>query len=156
MEIKIDCDLCGTKRSVFLLPGDELKTMQCLSCGYASSDRYLGSPEDNESYKALNSDMQKMAVIKPDRIWIPSLLTLPDGLISPIYVEDKLLWSVVPAVDITEEEKEEYPDGAGGYYKKRYDNAQTKLFNNFGDALKHITAKKADEMKLELPKLKKQ
>jgi Zn ribbon nucleic-acid-binding protein len=152
MEIKIDCVLCKAERSVFLLPEDKLKTMQCLSCGYASSNRYLGDPENNEMYKTLNSDMQKMAIVDSERIWIPSLLTLPDGLISPINVEDKLLWSVVPAIDIKEEEKEEYPDGAGGYYKKRYDNTQTKLFNSFGDALKEITAKKSNEMKLELPK----
>jgi Zn ribbon nucleic-acid-binding protein len=155
MEIKIDCVLCKGERSVFLLSEDKLKTMQCLSCGYASSDRYLGKPEDNETYKKLHLDMQKMAIIESDRIWIPSLLTLPNGLISPINVENKLLWSVVPAVDITEEEKENYPNGEGGYYEKRYDNIHTKLFNSFNSALKEITTKKSNEMKLELPKLKK-
>ena len=155
MEIKLDCTLCKGKRSVFLLSGDKLKTMQCLSCGYASSDRYLGTPEDSETYKKLNSDMQKMAILESDRIWIPSLLTLPGGLVSPINVEDKLLWSVVPAVDIAEEEQENYPNGEGGFYKKRYDNTQTELFDSFSGAFKKVTAKKPNEVKLELPKLKK-
>ena len=45
MEIKIDCDLCGTKRSVFLLPGDELKTMQDYVAAINQTQMQVGSFE---------------------------------------------------------------------------------------------------------------
>ena len=151
MEIKIDCTLCKSKRSIFLLPEDKLKTMQCLSCGYASSDRYLGEQAENEVYNSLTSEMKKMAIFESNRTWVPSLLTLPGGVLAPIYVEDVLFWSVVPAVDIPEDEQKNYPDGNGGYYERKYDNNNTQLFNKFTEALKEVTTNTASEPKLNLP-----
>jgi hypothetical protein len=151
MEIKIDCTLCSSKRSIFLLPDDKLKTMQCLSCGFASSDRYLGDQKDNEIYMSLTPEMKKMAVFESNRTWIPSLLTLPGGVLAPVHVEDTLFWSVVPAIDIPEDERKDYPNSDGGYYERKYDNNQTKLFNNFTEALKEVTADNTSNPKLNLP-----
>ena len=48
-----NCPLCG-KHSLHLSNDRELNFMQCINCGYVSSDKFLGTKENNEEYKKLD------------------------------------------------------------------------------------------------------
>ena len=139
MDIISNCCLCET-RSLYVLETD---ISQCLYCGYVTSDKFKGSISNNEEYKKLPEDMQKMAKESGDQIWIPSVMTLPFGKMK----------------DIPKKEQKNYPDGKGDYYKKRYDNMQTKLYKEFHIALESLNGKyesdDKSETKIKLPKLKK-
>jgi len=130
--------------------------MQCLYCGYVSSQKFIGTIEDNEEYKNLPEQMQKMVKEHNNRIWIPTVLTLPMGVLNPILVEDDMFWSFAPMIDIPEDEQKDYPDGTGGFYTKKYDAEQTKLFKEFNIALAELNDEyESKEAEIKLPKLKK-
>ena len=93
-QIVSDCSLCG-EHSLHNLNDGELKTRQCLNCGFVTSERYKGKIVDNELYNELPEDMKKWATESDGYIWIPSLLTLPTGMIYPVAGEkESLKWAV--------------------------------------------------------------
>jgi hypothetical protein len=149
MNIISNCSLCE-KRSLYVIH-DEVS--QCLHCGFVTSDKFKGNISTNEEFKKLPENMQLMAKESNGQIWIPSVLTLPMGILNPIFVDDTLFWSFSPMVDIPKNEQKDYSDGKGGFYKKRYDNSQTKLYKEFYNALKDLNDKQETEIKL--PNLKK-
>ena len=155
MNIISNCRLCET-RSLYVLETD---ISQCLYCGYVTSDKFKGTIPENEEYKKLPEDMQKMAKENDGQIWIPSVMTLPFGILSPIFLDNNIFWSFSPMVEIPENERENYPDGKGGYYENRYDNTQTKLYKEFHTAIESLNeqyeSKNKSETKIKLPKLKK-
>jgi len=137
-QIVLECPLCG-KRALSIVD----KTtgyMQCLHCGYASADKFKGD-ETNPEYKALSDDMKTMSIIENNKVWVPSVLTLPFGVINPILVDKEMFWSFAPMVDIPESERKNYPDDNGGYYEKRYDTEKTTLYKYFFDCIKEINQK---------------
>ena len=152
--IVIECPVCD-KRALHLMQDGE-GLMQCLHCGYASSDKFQGDKENNDSYKQLSDDMKKMSMFVNDRTWVPTIMTLPMGVLNPILVEGQMFWSFAPMVEIPENERKNYPDDSGGFYENRYENEKAKLYINFNEALiemnEQYTSKKKD---LKLPKLKK-
>jgi len=42
-----NCPLCE-EHSLHITEQNELKLMQCIHCGYASTDKFLGTKENNE------------------------------------------------------------------------------------------------------------
>ena len=48
--IVVECPLCE-ERSLHMIGPNEDSTLQCISCGMASSHAFLGTPEENENYK---------------------------------------------------------------------------------------------------------
>lgn len=156
----LECPLCGNK-SLHVLK-ESNGTMQCLHCGYVTNDSLTGKKENNETYQALDDNMKKMTKEVKDKIWIPTVLTLDIGILSPILVDENMFWSFVPLVDIPVDEQENYPLPEGdGNYNSRYDNSQTVLYSDFTQALKEIkeitdgTRTLNTKQKIELPKLKK-
>ena len=137
-QVVLECPLCG-KRALSIV---DTKTgyMQCLHCGYSSADKFKGN-KTNPEYESLSDDMKQMAIIEDDKIWIPSVLTLPFGIINPILVDNEMFWSFAPMIEIPETERENYPDGQGGYYEKRYDKEKTILYKYFFDCIKEINQK---------------
>ena len=77
MKIVSNCPLCDEK-SLHVI-GDEgtMETQQCINCGMATSTKFIGTREDNEMYKTLPEEMQSWSVENDNRIWIPSMITLP-------------------------------------------------------------------------------
>ncbi len=117
---------------------NNLETMQCIHCGYASTSKFKvkedESKEDNETYKTLTEQMKNWVKFENNRIWIPTLMTLPHGMIYPFNEEIKstdFKWAFAPMVDILEEEKEQYPDGKGGYYTKKFNTEEPIFFDDF-------------------------
>ena len=156
MDIITNCCLCEN-RSLYVI-GDNIS--QCMYCGYVTSDKFNGTIPDNEEYKKLPEDMQKMAKESDGNIWIPSVMTLPFGILSPILMDDNIFWSFSPMIEIPEDERKNYPNDEGGFYKNRYDNTKTKLYKEFHVAIESLNEQyKSDnasqEKKIKLPKLKK-
>ena len=118
--------------------------------------------------------MKKWAKISNDRVWIPTIMTLPIGMLYPSNVDNmvnhktEMKWSFAPMVKITEEEKENFPknDGSGGFYEKRIDTDNAVIYDTFLEGMAYIneTMKKQEKQqssvkqkpsKIKLPKLNK-
>ena len=156
----IECGLCG-EHSLHVIGEGEYTTHQCISCGYASTNRFVGSIENNEAYKSLPEEMQSWSVENNGRIWIPSMITLPFGTIYPINVNGEMKWAVAEMIDIPEDEQKNYPvEGQDGkFHTMRYDTDNQNIHDEFLLAMAQMNEKakqqKVSESKIKLPQLKK-
>lgn len=161
-----NCPLCG-EHSLHLSSDQELNFMQCISCGYVSSDKFKGTIENNEEYKKLDELLQKWVKVTDDRLWIPIQMTLPFGMVYPALVDNDMKWVFAKSIEIPEEEQKNYPipDKEGEFYKMRYETDTPQFYDKYSEALAFIqqfikseTEKAAKEngvTKIKLPKLKK-
>ena len=140
MNIVSNCPLCD-QHSLHVMGQEENQTQQCISCGYATTSRFIGTRENNEVYKTLPEEMQSWSVEDNGRIWIPSMITLPFGTIYPINVNNEMKWAVAYMVDIPEEEQKNYPDEKGGFFKQRYDTENQTIYDLFLNAMDVINKK---------------
>jgi len=130
MKIVSNCPLCE-ERSLHVIEENGIGTQQCINCGYATTSNFTGTREDNETFKTLPEEMQSWSKEVNDRIWIPSMITLPFGTLYPTNIDGKMKWGFAEMVDIPEEEQKNYPDETGGFYKQRYDTDNAKLYDLF-------------------------
>jgi len=150
MNLISNCPLCG-QHSLHVV---ENQISQCLHCGYVTSEKFQIIEGKCEEYNKLPDDMQKMSKTKNNQYWIPSVMTLPMGLINPILVDDNMFWAFSPMVEIPKDEQKNYPNGEGGFYENKYDQSKTKLFKDFYIALETLNEEyKPNETKIKLPKL---
>ena len=133
--------------------------MQCISCGYVTSTKYIGTIETNEEVQKLSLDMKKWAKEENGRVWIPSIITLPIGMLYPINVENSMKWSFAPMIEIPEDERKDYPNGKGDFYEKKIDTDNPRIYDEFivgmsyiNELMKEISNKPPE---IKLPKLKK-
>jgi hypothetical protein len=117
---------------------EEAQVMQCINCGYVSSTKYIGTKETNEEFQKLGEDMKNWAKEENNRIWIPSVMTLPIGMLYPIDDDDEMKWAFAPMVEIPEDEKENYPDGKGGFYERKIDTDNPKIYEEFVNAMFYV------------------
>ena len=145
MKIVSNCPLC--KEHSLHIIGDEgtMQTQQCINCGMATSSNFIGSKEDNEMYKTLPEEMQSWSKEANDRIWIPTMFTLPFGTLYPVNIGGEMKWGFAEMVDIPEEEQKNYSDERGGYFKQMYDTDNAKIYDIFLDAMVEMNERaKAD------------
>jgi len=166
MRIISDCQLCNN-RSLHVLGEGNLKLLQCISCGYTSTDKFLGTREDNKEYQKLTEDMKNWAVENEGRIWIPTMMTLPTGMLYPFNekpndeVDKVMRWGYAKMIDIPEEERKHYPipNQKDMFYKKTYDVDNAKTYTTFFEAMveinEEIKQQSSNPNKVKLPKLKK-
>ena len=155
-----NCPLCE-EHSLHFMPTDD-KVMQCLNCGYVSSQKYLGIKKDNEEFSKLSEEMKEWAIEDHSfglpRIWIPSMITLPFAMLYPTNVDGKMKWALSKMVDIPKEEQKNYPVEDGeGFYKQRYDTENEMVYDEFLEAMVEVneSAKSASKPnQIKLPKLK--
>ena len=157
MKIVSNCPLCE-EQSLHIIEEDGIGTQQCISCGYATTSKFIGTKETNETYKTLPEEMQSWSVENGDRIWIPSMITLPFGTLYPINIDGVMKWGYAEMVSISEEEQQNYPDESGGYYKQMYDTENAKIYDIFLEAMVEINERakqeSVPESKIKLPTLK--
>ena len=141
MNITSNCPLCE-EHSLHVMGPNGNQTQQCISCGYASTDKFLGTKEENEAYKTLSDDMKDWAVEKENRIWIPSMITLPFGTLYPINMNENSMetmtmkWAFAEMVEIPESERENYPrEDGNGFHTQKYDTDNQKIYDIFLDAM---------------------
>ena len=168
-----NCPLCG-EHSLHLSNDKELNFMQCISCGYVSSDKFLGTKENNEEYKNLDELLQKWVQETENRLWIPIQMTLPFGMVYPALVDNNMKWIFAEKIEIPEEEQKKYPiEGQEGkFYTHKFETENPQMFDKYSEALSVIqtTIQKEtqnaidkgnsslslpDEKPISLPKLKK-
>tara|TARA_R100000152_G_C6731087_1_gene155763 strand:+ start:338 stop:784 length:447 start_codon:yes stop_codon:yes gene_type:complete len=133
-----NCFLCG-EHTLHVAGTEESQVMQCIACGYTTATKYMGSKEENEEYKKLTDEMKKWSKWENNRIWIPTVMTLPMGMLYPMDDENgEMKWAWASMTEISEEEKENYPNPDGGFYQKRIDTDNPKVFDEFFESLNFV------------------
>ena len=158
-----NCPICE-EHSLHIIGEEENQLMQCIWCGYVSSSKFKGTKDENEEYKKLTGDMKDWAKEALDRIWIPSLFTLPDGMIYPENDKNGVIkWKLAELIEVPENERKNYPveNQAGKFYDKRYQTEKPKVYDYFYEVMSVVNKKAKNEVKMEnqpveikLPKLK--
>ena len=159
MKLISNCSLCE-EHSLHVIEEDGIGTQQCINCGYASTSKFIGTREDNEMFKTLPEEMQSWSKEINDRIWIPTMFTLPFGTLYPVNIDGEMKWGFAEMVAIPEEEQKNYPvEGDGeGYYTQMYDTENAKIYDIFLEAMVEINERakqeSVPESKIKLPTLK--
>ena len=132
-----NCFLCG-EHSLHVAGTEEAQVMQCINCGYTTSTKFKGIKADNEEFQKLGEDMKNWAKEENGYIWIPSIITLPIGMLYPVNVKEKLKWAFAPMVEISEEEKENFPNEQGGFYERKIDTDNAILYDLFIEGMTKV------------------
>ena len=158
-DIISNCFLCG-EHSLHVAGTEEAQVMQCINCGYVTSTKYIGSQDENEEYQKLTDDMKRWSKFENGRTWIPSIITLPVGMLYPSDEKDEMKWYFAPMVEIPEDDRKNYPNGNGGFYERKIDTDNPIIYDDFIMGLSYINelmkkSSKPTPKKINLPKLKK-
>ena len=132
-----NCFLCGEK-ALHVAGTEDAQVMQCINCGYTTSTKFRGIKADNEEFQKLGEDMKNWAKEENGHIWIPSIITLPIGMLYPVNVKEKLKWAFAPMVEISEEEKENFPNEQGGFYERKIDTDNAILYDLFIEGMTKV------------------
>jgi len=132
-----NCFLCEEK-ALHIAGTEEAQVMQCINCGYVTSTKYTGTKETNEEFKKLGKDMKNWAIEENGKIWIPSVIALPVGMLYPIDVKGEMKWSFAPMVEIPEEKRKDFPNPQGGFYDKKVDTDNGKLYDKFIQGMSEV------------------
>ena len=134
-----NCFLCG-EHSLHVAGTEEAQVMQCINCGYTTSTKFTGTKETNEEFQKLGEDMKNWAKEENGYIWIPSIITLPIGMLYPIDKDNKMKWSFAPMVEIPEEERKKYPNpnAPGKFYERKIDTDNPKIYNEFIEGMSYV------------------
>ena len=125
---------------------EEAQVMQCINCGYVTSTKYIGTKETNEEFQKLDEDMKNWAKEENGRIWIPSIITLPIGMLYPIDVEKEMKWSFAPMVDMLKTKKK-YPNPNGGkFYERKIDTDNPRIYDKFIVGMSYINELMKDKV----------
>ena len=134
--IVIECPLCEERGLHVLGTRASEETRQCLSCGYVTAPKFkCENPEENEEYSRLTPEMQEWAKHEDGFIWIPTIMTLPFGILYPFNDDKEMKWGFAEMVDIPEDEQKNFPNEKGGFYQKRIDVETKKIFTTFLEAM---------------------
>ena len=66
------------------------------------------------------------------------MITLPIGMLYPIEDENKMKWSFAPMVEIPEDERKNYPNTQGGFYERKIDTDNPKIYDEFIVGMSYI------------------
>jgi len=132
-----NCFLCEEK-ALHIAGTEEAQVMQCINCGYTTSTKFTGTKETNEEFKKLGKDMKNWAVEENGKIWIPSIITLPIGMLYPINIKKELKWAFASMVEIPEDERKDFPNEQGGFYERKIDTDNSVVYNLFLEGMTYI------------------
>tara|TARA_Y100000034_G_scaffold123908_1_gene171353 strand:+ start:473 stop:925 length:453 start_codon:yes stop_codon:yes gene_type:complete len=142
MKVVSNCPLCEEK-SLHVMGEEESEIQQCINCGYSTTSKFIGKKEDNEQYEKLTEELKKWVKEANGRIWIPAMMTLPFGMLYPFADKnDSMKWGFAPMIDIPEEEQKNYPrEDGNGFYNRRYDTDNPKVYDEFVYAMSELNDK---------------
>ena len=147
MQMISNCPLCS-EHSLHILGEEESQMMQCLNCVYTSTTKFIGDKETNEEYNKLTDDMKNWSKEFNGRIWIPTMMTLPVGMLYPQDDKDgNMKWYFSEMVDIPEEEQKNYPvpGDTEQYYERRYDIDNAKEYDEFFEGMVELNSRLKEE-----------
>jgi ribosomal protein L37E len=135
-----NCFLCGEK-ALHVAGTEEAQVMQCINCGYTTSTKFRGIKADNEEFQKLGEDMKNWAKEENGYIWIPSIITLPIGMLYPVNIKKEMKWAFAPMVEIPEDERKKYPNPSipGKFYDKKVDTDNSVIYDLFIDGMTKVT-----------------
>ena len=172
MNIVSNCPLCEEK-SLHIIGENEVQSQQCINCGYVTSEKFKLNgvdKEEHQEYKNLTTDMKNWSKVQNDRIWIPTIMTLPIGMLYPQNVDNlvnhktEMKWYFAKMIEISENEKEKYPrEDGNGFYEKKIDTDNAKMYETFLEGMVEVNAEIKEEQRqkpkkpteIKLPKLNK-
>ena len=140
-----NCPLCE-ERALHIAGTEDAQVMQCINCGYTTTTKFTGTKETNEEFQKLGEDMKNWAVEKIGKVWIPSIITLPIGMLYPINEEvvdgigevgdstkSVMKWAFAPMIEIPEEERKKYPNPnmPGKFYERKIDTDNPRIYDEF-------------------------
>ena len=82
--------------------------------------------------------MKTWAVESNGKIWIPSIITLPIGMLYPVNIKNELKWAFAPMVEIPEDDRENFPNQQGGFYERKIDTDNPTIYNLFIEGMTEI------------------
>ena len=134
-----NCFLCGEK-ALHVAGTEEAQVMQCINCGYTTSTKFKGINAANEEFQKLGEDMKNWAKEENGHIWIPSIITLPIGMLYPVNIKKEMNWAFAPMIEIPEEERKKYPNPStpGKFYDKKIDTDNATLYDLFLEGMTKI------------------
>ena len=133
-----NCPLCK-ERALHVAGTEGAQVMQCINCGYTTSTKFTGTKETNEEFQKLGEDMKNWAVEKIGKVWIPSIITLPIGMLYPINNKNKeLKWAFAPMVEIPEKDRKNFPNEQGGFYDKKIDTDSAVIYDLFLEGMTKV------------------
>ena len=132
-----NCFLCGEK-SLHVAGTEEAQVMQCINCGYTTSTKFTGTKETNEEFQKLGEDMKNWAVESNGKIWIPSVMALPIGMLYPVNIKKEIKWSFAPMIEIPEKERKNFPNPQGGFYDKKVDTDNSVIYSTFLEGMLQV------------------
>ena len=134
-----NCFLCG-ERALHVAGTEEARVMQCINCGYTTSTKFAGIKADNQEFQKLGEDMKNWAKEENGYIWIPSIITLPIGMLYPVNIKKEMKWAFAPMVEIAEEDRKKYPNPSvpGKFYDKKIDTDNAVIYNLFLEGMTKI------------------
>ena len=134
-----NCFICEEK-ALHIAGTEESQVMQCINCGYTTSTKFKGIKADNEDFQKLGEDMKNWAVEKNGKIWIPSVIALPVGMLYPIDIKKKIKWAFALMVEIPEEDRKKYPNPSvpGKFYDKKIDTDNAVVYDLFLEGMTKI------------------
>tara|TARA_B100000424_G_C22858774_1_gene457760 strand:+ start:224 stop:667 length:444 start_codon:yes stop_codon:yes gene_type:complete len=141
-----NCFLCGEK-ALHVAGTEDAQVMQCINCGYTTSTKFRGIKANNKEFQKLGKDMKNWAKEENGYIWIPSIITLPIGMLYPVNIKKEMKWAFAPMVEIPEKERENYPNEKGGFYDKKIDVNNSKLYEKFVDGMIFINNELKEQTK---------
>ena len=134
-----NCPLCG-ERALHVAGTEEAQVMQCINCGYTTTTKFTGTKKTNEEFQKLGEDMKNWAVEKNGKIWIPSIITLPIGMLYPVNIKKEMKWAFAPMVEIPEEQRKKFPNPSapGKFYDKKIDTDNPIIYNLFLEGMSYV------------------
>ena len=134
--------MCG-ERALHVAGTEEAQVMQCINCGYTTSTKFRGIKADNEEFQKLGEDMKNWAKEENGYIWIPSIITLPIGMLYPVNIKKEMKWAFAPMVEIPEEDRKKYPNPSvpGKFYDKKIDTDNPIIYELFIEGMTMINEK---------------
>ena len=143
-----DCPLCE-EHSLHILGEGKHQTQQCINCGYVTSEKFKLNDvkkEDSEEYKKLTDDMREWSMVANNHIWIPTIMTLPIGMLYPQNVDNmvnhktEMKWHFANMIEIPEEERKIYPveGDSEKFYERRIDVENAKIYESFLDGMAEV------------------
>jgi hypothetical protein len=138
-DLTSNCFLCSEK-ALHVAGTEEAQVMQCINCGYTTSTKFKGIKTDNEEFQKLGEDMKNWAKEKNGYIWIPSIITLPIGMLYPVNTKKEMKWAFAPMVEIPEAQRRKFPNPSvpGKFYDKKIDTDNPVIYNLFIEGMTKI------------------
>ena len=147
-----NCELCS-EHSLHVIGEADVQMLQCIHCGYASTSKFTlngGETKDNLSWTQLTEEMKKWSKTEDDRVWIPSIITLPFGMIYPFGDKDGVMkWGLAELVKIHVSERKNHPiEGQKDkFYETKMDTDNATVYDKFYEALVVVNKKMKAEGK---------